>query len=92
MRVDTTIVALALPSLAQQFPLSNSTASAVTLSYSIPMTLLIVPIGVVINRFRPLTAFPVSVAGFGTGSALCGPNLIKTWGTYCGTDPLRVKP
>ena len=37
-----------------------------------PMILLIVPIGVVINRFRPLIAFLVSVAGFGAGSVLCG--------------------
>ncbi len=70
--VDTTIVALALPALAQHFHLSNSTASAVILSYAIPLTLLIVPVGIVINRFRPLTAFLVSVAGFGMGSVLCG--------------------
>src|SRR5438874_2254186 len=43
--LDATIVALALPPIAQHFQLSDSLASAVTLSYAIPLTVLILPAG-----------------------------------------------
>jgi MFS family permease len=43
--LDATIVALALPTIAQHFQLSDSLASSVTLSYAIPLTLLILPAG-----------------------------------------------
>lgn len=69
---DMTIVALALPSLAQHFHISDSAASAIVLSYSLPVTLLILPVGMVLHRVRPLTTFVVSVIGFGLGSILCG--------------------
>jgi len=39
--LDATIVALALPPIAQHFQLSDSLVSAVTLSYAIPLTLLL---------------------------------------------------
>ena len=48
--LDATIVALALPTIAQHFQLSDSLASAVTLSYAIPLTLLILPAGDLVGR------------------------------------------
>jgi predicted MFS family arabinose efflux permease len=69
---DMTIVALALPSLAQHFHLADSAASAIVLSYSLPVTVLVLPVGMVLHRLRPLSAFVGSVAGFGLGSILCG--------------------
>lgn len=70
--LDATIVALALPPIAQHFRLSNSLASAVTLSYAIAMTLLILPAGDLASRFRALPTFLVAVLGFGLGSVACG--------------------
>ena len=70
--LDMTIVALALPYIARHFHLAASLTSTVTLSYSVPLTLLILPCGVVITRFRPLTSFLVAVLGFGVGSIICG--------------------
>src|SRR5229473_6673007 len=70
--LDATIVALALPTIAQHFQLSDSLASAVTLSYAIPLTLLILPAGDLVGRFRTLPTFLISVTGFGLGSITCG--------------------
>ena len=70
--LDATIVALALPPIANHFQLSDSLASAVTLSYAIPLTLLILPSGDLVGRFRVLPTFLVAVLGFGLGSIICG--------------------
>ncbi|GHO48947.1 MFS transporter [Ktedonospora formicarum] len=69
---DMTIVALALPSIAQYFHLSDSAVSTIVLSYSLPVTLLVLPVGMVLHRPYPLSAFAGSVVGFGLGSILCG--------------------
>jgi DHA2 family multidrug resistance protein-like MFS transporter len=70
--LDATIVALALPPIARHFQLSDSLASVVTLSYAIPLTVLILPAGDLIGRFRTLPTFLVAVLGFGLGSIICG--------------------
>src|SRR5215472_15366430 len=70
--LDATIVALALPPIAHHFQLSDSLASAVTLSYAIPLTLLILPSGDLVSRFRTLPTFLIAVLGFGLGSLTCG--------------------
>ena len=70
--LDATIVALALPPIANHFQLSDSLASAVTLSYAIPLTVLILPSGDLVGRFRVLPTFLVAVLGFGLGSIICG--------------------
>ena len=70
--LDGTIVALALPTIAHHFQLSNSLASAITLGYAVPLTLLILPSGDLVGRFRTLPTFLISVVGFGLGSLICG--------------------
>src|SRR2546421_11301801 len=70
--LDATIVALALPSMAHHFQLSDSLASVVTLSYAVPLTVLILPSGDLVSRFRTLPTFLVAVLGFGLGSLTCG--------------------
>jgi DHA2 family multidrug resistance protein-like MFS transporter len=70
--LDGTIVALALPPIAQHFQLSAGLVSAVTLSYTIPLTVLILPVGDLLGRFRVLPTFLVAVLGFGLGSLTCG--------------------
>jgi len=70
--LDATIVALALPPIAQHFQLSDSLVSTVILSYAIPLTVLILPSGDLIGRFRTLPTFLVAVLGFGLGSIICG--------------------
>ncbi len=70
--LDATIVALALPAIAHQLHLSDSLVSAVTLSYVIPLTILILPSGDLASRFRVLPTFLVAVLGFGLGSITCG--------------------
>jgi MFS transporter, DHA2 family, multidrug resistance protein len=70
--LDATIVALALPVMAHHFQLSDSLASAITLSYALPMTLLILPSGDLVGRFHILPTFLVAVLGFGLGSLVCG--------------------
>ena len=70
--LDGTIVALALPPIATRFQLSDSLAAAVTLSYAIPLTLLALPSGALVNRFRALPMFLISILGFGLGSIICG--------------------
>src|SRR5260370_39565994 len=69
--LDATIVALALPPIAQHFQLSDSLASAVTLSYALPLTVLILPAGGLVGRFRTLPTFLISVVGFALGSLAC---------------------
>jgi DHA2 family multidrug resistance protein-like MFS transporter len=70
--LDGTIVALALPPIAHHFQLSNSLVSLVTLSYAIPLTLLILPSGDLASRFSVLPTFLIAVLGFGLGSIICG--------------------
>jgi len=70
--LDATIVALALPSIAHHFQLSDSLVSIVILSYAIPLTILILPSGDLIGRFNTLPTFLVAVLGFGLGSIICG--------------------
>src|SRR5215467_13299885 len=70
--LDATIVALALPPIAQHFQLSASLVSAVTLGYAIPLTVLVLPAGDLVGRFRVLPTFLVAVLGFGLGSLTCG--------------------
>src|SRR5438876_1689644 len=70
--LDATIVALALPSIAHHFQLSDSLVSVVILSYAIPLTILILPSGDLIGRFNTLPTFLVAVLGFGLGSIICG--------------------
>jgi MFS family permease len=70
--LDGTIVALALPLIAQHFQLSASLVSTVTLGYAIPLMVLVLPAGDLVGRFRVLPTFLVAVLGFGLGSLLCG--------------------
>src|SRR6266566_7374229 len=99
--LDGTIVALALPAIAQHFQLSESLASAVTLSYVIPLTVLILPAGDLVGRFRTLPTFLISVVGFGLGSLTCGlaPNFAQLivgrvvqgcFGAVIGTQAIAV--
>ncbi|TMI38251.1 MFS transporter [Candidatus Bathyarchaeota archaeon] len=76
--LDATIVALALPPIASRFQLSDSIAAAITLSYAIPLTLLVLPSGALVSRFRSLPTFLVSILGFVLGSVACGlaPNFL----------------
>jgi MFS family permease len=73
--IDMTIVSLALPVIARGFHLSDSMASAVSLSYTVPMTLALLPVGLVLHRLRPLPTFLISVLGFGVGSLISGLSL-----------------
>src|SRR2546430_16636308 len=80
--LDATIVALALPPIAQHFQLSDSLASAVTLSYAIPLTVIILPVGVMFSRFSTLPTFLFSVVGFGLGSLTSDvPRTLSLWST-----------
>src|SRR6059036_2413426 len=76
--LDATIVALALPPIASRFQLSDSVAAAITLSYAIPLMLLVLPSGALVSRFRALPTFLVSILGFVLGSVACGlaPNFL----------------
>ena len=70
--LDSTIVALALPSIAGGFGLSDSAAAWLFLAYAIPLTILILPSGAMAKRYPTLPAFAASVLGFGLGSLICG--------------------
>src|SRR5207245_10692906 len=70
--LDATIVALALPKIANSLQLSDSLASTVFLPYAIPLTLLVLPSGAALNRLPALPTFLASVLGFGLGSLVCG--------------------
>ena len=76
--LDATIVALALPTIANHFQLSDSLVAAVVLAYAIPVTFFVLPSGDFVNRFRALPIFLVSILGFGAGSLICGfaPNFL----------------
>ena len=76
--LDATIVALALPPIASRFQLSDSVAAAITFSYAIPLTLLVLPSGALVSRFRALPTFLVSILGFVLGSVASGlaPNFL----------------
>jgi len=58
--LDGTIVALALPPIARHFQLSARLVSTVTLGYAIPLTVLILPAGDLVGRFRVLPTFLVA--------------------------------
>jgi MFS family permease len=75
--LDATIVALALPPLTVHFHISDSLVASVTLAYAIPLTVLVLPAGSLVNKFRSFPLFLTSVIGFGIGSLICGlaPNL-----------------
>src|SRR5947209_17553826 len=70
--LDATIVALALPPIAQHFQLSDSLASTVTLSYAITLNVLILLCRDLVSRFRTLPLFLVSVLDLGLASLTCG--------------------
>ena len=70
--LDATIVALALPPIANYFQLSDSISADILLAYAIPLTLMIIPSDVLIKKFQSLTLFLVSIIGFGFGSIICG--------------------
>jgi predicted MFS family arabinose efflux permease len=76
--LDATIVALALPPIASHFQLSDSLAAGVALSYAIPLTLLVLPSGALVSRFRAFPTFLLSILGFVLGSVACGfaPNFL----------------
>jgi MFS transporter, DHA2 family, multidrug resistance protein len=74
--IDMTIVSLALPSIAHAFHLADNIASAISLSYNVPMTLALLPVGLILHRLRPLPTFLVSVLGFGIGSLICGLSVV----------------
>lgn len=70
--LDATIVALALPQIASTLRLSDSLAAAMFLAYAVPLTMLVLPSGAVLNRLPTLPTFLVSILGFGLGSLVCG--------------------
>ncbi len=76
--LDSAIVALALPEIANQFQVTDSLVAAVILAYAIPLTIFVLPAGLLIDRFRALSLFICSVSGFAIGSVVCGlaPNFI----------------
>src|SRR5437867_12679798 len=76
--LDATIVALALPPIASRFQILDSIAAAITLSYAIPLALLVLPSGALVRRFRAPPTSLVSILGFVLGSVACGlaPNFL----------------
>src|SRR2546428_13016364 len=94
--LDATIVALALPKIANSLQLSDSLASTVFLAYAIPLTLLVLPSGAVLNRLPALPTFLASVLGFGLGSLVCGlsPNFatLLVGRVVKGASPLLSAP
>jgi MFS family permease len=70
--LDSTIVALALPSIAGGFRLSDSAAAWLFLAYAIPLTILVLPSGALVKRYSALPTFATSMLGFGLGSFLSG--------------------
>lgn len=69
--LDLTIVALALPTIAQNFHLTAEAMSSVTLGYTATLTLLLIPAGQISSRFAPQKIFIVGVLGFAASSVLC---------------------
>lgn len=69
--LDMNGVSLALPVMGKAFQQADAAMSWVILSYSIPLTLLMIPFGLVVTRWQPLATFLVGIAGFGAASVLC---------------------
>ncbi|QBD83283.1 MFS transporter [Ktedonosporobacter rubrisoli] len=69
--VDMNGVGLALPIMGKTFQQSDATMSWVIASYSLPLTLLMIPFGLVITRWPPLATQLIGVGGFGLASILC---------------------
>jgi MFS family permease len=69
--VDMNVVALALPVMGRAFHQTDAAMSAVMMVYSVPLTLLMLPAGLLITRWSPLTTFLVGVLGFGIASMIC---------------------
>lgn len=70
--LDATIVALALPQIAQFFHIPNSLASVVSLASAIPLAILTIPAGDLVSRFRVLPTFTIAISGYILGSIVCG--------------------
>lgn len=68
--VDMSSVALALPAMGQAFQQPDAAMTAVIVSYTLPLTLLILPAGLVITRWPALPTFLVGVLGFAATGAL----------------------
>jgi MFS family permease len=68
--VDTSSVALALPVMGQAFQQPDAAMTAVIVSYTLPLTLLILPAGLVLTRWPALPMFLVGVLGFAATGAL----------------------
>src|SRR5215471_6474144 len=77
--LDGTIVALALPQIVGSLGLTENLAIVVFLAYTIPLTLLVLPAGAILNRLPTFPTFVVSVFGFVFGSLLCAlsPNFLS---------------
>jgi DHA2 family multidrug resistance protein-like MFS transporter len=99
--IDMNIVALALPEMGQTFRQTDEAMSAVILSYSIPLTLLMIPFGLVVTRWPVVATFVVGIAGFALASVLCafsssfgmlliGRALQGTFGSLMGTQGVAV--
>ncbi|AXB48068.1 MFS transporter [Amycolatopsis albispora] len=68
--LDMTIVAVALPSIGEEFGVRPSAVQWVLLAYSLPLVALSVPAGRWLDRAGPLPAFVLATAGFGVTSLL----------------------
>src|SRR5579884_3440670 len=99
--VDMNIVALALPEMGQTFRQTDEAMSAVILSDLIPLTLLMIPFGLVVTRWKILTTFVVGITGFALASVLCaysssfsvlliGRALQGSFGALMGTQGVAV--
>ncbi len=99
--VDMNIVALALPEMGQAFRQTDEAMSVVILSYLIPLTLLMIPFGLMVTRWQVLTTFLVGITGFALASVLCafspsfsmlliGRALQGTFGALMGTQGVAV--
>jgi MFS family permease len=69
--IDMNIVVLALPVMGRTFQQTDEAMSWVMLSYLIPLTLLLIPSGLIVTRWQPLATFLVGISGFGIASVLC---------------------
>jgi MFS family permease len=68
--VDMSSVALALPAMGHAFQQPDAAMTAVIVSYTLPLTLLILPAGLVLSRWPALPTFLVGVLGFAATGAL----------------------
>lgn len=69
--VDMNIVALALPTMGQAFQQTDAAMSMAIVSYAIPLTVLMIPSGLIVTRWPPLIIFLIGISGFGCASVLC---------------------